>query len=1082
MKRLLLLLALACVCAFAQPVISQSPLCPDATPCVPAIETGSDLASANSFRISWNTDIITKRDYLKCGLTSGVYDLYQQEHRPTSAYSEAIRAKGKWLRFSGAQPNTTYYCVVGSSVNNDGTGGSVESGEIVYTTPAKDPNSWIPINHPDLPDTMTVPTATVTYNVAADCSDLQTKWNQATTDHASAPTVNREIVIPAGTACGQLNENGHNTGTGWLIVRSSATGTSNFPPNGTKIDPARYQSKMARIRSTFKTSQVASLTANWSQSAAYNTDGAKNIWHKGIIFEATPTVDNLVTRTASTCAPGSGTDTVVTVPNLAHNLATGRKVFVSASGNSGLNNLWFTITNTGSFTFTLDGTGAGGVTGSSASCSIAVYGDMELTNCGPGTAGTRCDVVLPGTITGLTSHGLVTGTVGKVLSYDAANDDWISYQGTYGFGGRTDTSREAGVDTITVVDNDTIEFQGRTPNGVYEGGARLMVDTNQSAPGAAYNDTPLADHIVFDQTWFHARGLLIRTPQNLRFPCASDCLLRDSVVDPNGQWSFSVPGSVTTEQRSLGYAINQYNVNIDMWRLRCAAINNSIGYHLLGLAAASGNSIMPIPAQLTVDNNDFYFPEQYRMSLTNPYWNGLMYMSNRQALEFKAGEYISIQANRFFGSIKGQDVGAPFVLASRPNTEGGAPYEQSFRNRVTYALIRNNTIFSHGVGPDIYGANTSNNPNTTAATKNLFMDNNIIVVDGTRYGVGNNLGEGACIWIGKGVENVTISRTLCLQRGNSDHSMFLLGTLPSAGLKVKNNLFVYHHNMASHTPIDFPANGTETTYLAAYLGFPAANDSWSAWAKGNLNLGGSTTVYDANGANGIAYQGLDPTAEFENNVIATGIKGSGQPDSTDSSTSAGLNASLSDCVTSLGPLVASTNYPRNKCWDAGNSVGSGNDTFLKRMAAIKFVNFDRAQGPFQPNTPYDFHLRYDSPFKSGATAASNSLCSSGQCLNANDGKDLGADVDELDDAQGKVRNVRVYGIGTTTATVAYRAPSTAAMCVDYWTGSNTPARSCDAGGANRMRTVSLSGLTTGTKYNFVVHGLTSQATRTFSTN
>jgi hypothetical protein len=1083
MKRLLLLLGIACACAMAQPVLVQSPLCPDATPCVPAIETGSDLASPNSFRIAWATDVITRRQYLKCGLTSGTYDLYIQDHRPTSAFSETIRAKGWWLRFSGAKPSTTYYCVVGSSVNTDGTGGTVESGEIAYTTPAKSASAWTPINHPDLPDTMTMPTPTVSYTVASDCSDLQTKYNQATTDHASANTVNREIVIPVGAACGQLVENNHTTGTGWLIIRSSAVGTSAFPPDGTQVDPVRYQSKMARIRSSFKSSQFAALAVNGSDAAIYTTDGSKRIWHKGIIIESTPTVDNLVVRSSSTCSPGSGTNTSVSVPNLAHNLATGRKVFVSNSSNISLNNQWFSMTSTGAQTFTLDGTS--GVTGSSASCSVSVYGDMELTNCGPGTAGTRCDVVLPGSITGLTSHGLVTGTIGKVLSYDAANDDWISYQGTYGFGGRTDATQEAVTDQITVVDNDTIEFNGRTPNGVYGGGARLMVDANTAAPGAWFPDSPMSDHIVFDQVWFHARGLLIRMPQGVHYACASDCLLRDSVVDPNGQWSFTVPGT-TTEQRALGYVINQYNVNIDQWRLRCAAINNKIGYHLLGLAAASGNSTMPIPAQLTVDNNDFYFPESFRMSLTNPAWNGLDYLFNRQALEFKAGEYISIQANRFFGSIKGQDVGAPFVLASRPNTEGAAGYEQSFRNRVSFVLIRNNTIFSHGIGPDIYAANTSNNPNTTAAIKNIFMDNNIIVVDGTRYGVASNPGNGACIWIGKGVENTTITRNLCLQRGSADHSMLLLGTLPASGLKVKNNIFVFHHNMASHGSIDFPANGTETTYLATYLGFPASTDSWGSWAKSNLNLGGSTTVYDAAGQNGVVYQGLDPTAEFSNNLIVTGVKGSAQPNSSDSSSSTSVNALLSECNTSLGPLVASTNYPRNKCWDGGSTnLGTGNNTFLLRSAALKFVNFDRTAGPFQIGTPYDFHLRYDSPLKSGASSASSALCAGGstdQCLNANDGKDLGPDVDELDAAQGKLGNVRVYGIGTTTATIGYTAPGPAALCVDYWTGNNTPTRSCDAGGASRLRAVSLSGLSASTKYNYIVHGLKSEATRTFSTN
>jgi hypothetical protein len=123
----------------------------------------------------------------------------------------------------------------------------------------------------------------------------------------------------------------------------------------------------------------------------------------------------------------------------------------------------------------------------------------------------------------------------------------------------------------------------------------------------------------------------------------------------------------------------------------------------------------------------------------------------------------------------------------------------------------------------------------------------------------------------------------------------------------------------------------------------------------------------------------------------------------------------------------------------------------------------------------DFRLRSDSAYLSGGA-------SSGVRFNRSVRLDLGADIDALEAAQGKVKNVRVLSITSSGATVYFTAPDATGCSVDRSTSSNfaTFTRVANAGGA-RVQSVALSGLSSGTTYYARVNCAREQPTVSFRT-
>ena len=184
---------------------------------------------------------------------------------------------------------------------------------------------------------------------------------------------------------------------------------------------------------------------------------------------------------------------------------------------------------------------------------------------------------------------------------------------------------------------------------------------------------------------------------------------------------------------------------------------------------------------------------------------------------------------------------------------------------------------------------------------------------------------------------------------------------------------------------------------------------------------------------------------FRDNVVIPGVR----------------NTAADSSYTTTNPSITFT-QPACAAYYAGfagaTCLGSpaGNDTANERLAAIGFYD------PVNRN----LNLRFDSPAKAGSRM---------------DGLDAGADLNALESAQGKVRNLRVEA-GANSATLSYIAPDAAACFIDYVPepGDSTEMRISDGGG-RALRTVTLSDLTSRRLYYYRLQCASEQPKGSFVT-
>jgi hypothetical protein len=1037
MKILALLFCLS-IAAMAAPTLVQSPYC--TAPDLYCIDTVG--STPTSIRMFMKFDVSTDRYSMQCGLPGWVTPDVQHDIVNTDSATQ-----GRWINIGGLAPSTTYECRGGAAATGDASHTYTWTGRLTYTTPARETDSWDAFPDPVKPDTA-YPTVTGS-SLSATCGTLQAQLDAAA---ALNQSLTHEVVLPAGSHCvGNFVVRNHKTGPGYLILRSSAVGTSSFPPEGVRVDPTRYPNQFAYLRNPAKTIGFAGGLLDADSTLLIN-DGTSYVRLVGIAFEPEPTTNQWVYRDG-TCTFNSGSDINVNVAasgGQPHFLSSGRTVKVlTAATLGGLVGNTYTVTNVDTNNFTLNSTS--GVTGSTGSCRVAVLADAYLTSCTSGTSGApRCTTNVP--------HGLVTDNVVKVIGDISA-----------GFSSRTQY--------VDVIDASTLEFRGSTYSGSYTpNSARVVADGSVSSYSLdIVRGTPLSTHIILDRVWNRQPGIPYRAYMGMRIGC-DYCAMVESYIEPNGQWTFAVPGTLT-EQRSFGYSTNGYNVNIDNANEGLWLRNNYIGFHVLGAAGGSStNSTLTRAAHwITYNRNTFEFPESFRANLTNPLWDGLMYLFNRQGVEWKTQEESVYRGNRFYGNQKGLDKGSPFLISNRAGLVSN--------NRNKRILFEYNTTASSHDGPVFAGEDTADQPRGTPMGQSLIVRHNIFLIDGNKTGNGST-GFGNCfaMW---SWEDLVYDHNLCINRGNGQSIISFGNGGPATGLKVTNNILTYNQTAGSQAPI-WKASGilatgnNEWEWPSGAVVRPVSNnDAWSHWRTSVLAVGQTTPVV----IGGTSYPHLDPTSTFSNNALVTGTETTSA--SCDTSTTSGCNASKTECETAMGTLL--TAYGPNICWDAGQSAGASlSDTWVRRLAKVGFGVFDwtaryRSDQDVANNRAFNFKLMPTSPFKSGFTSATNSLCSSGLCMKSTDGSDLGPDMEALEVAQGLVFNPRVHSIGTTTATVAYKAPDSAACYVDYWSGSATPTRVSDGGGA-RNRNVTLTGLTSGgTVYNYVVQCAVEQPTGTFQT-
>jgi hypothetical protein len=160
------------------------------------------------------------------------------------------------------------------------------------------------------------------------------------------------------------------------------------------------------------------------------------------------------------------------------------------------------------------------------------------------------------------------------------------------------------------------------------------------------------------------------------------------------------------------------------------------------------------------------------------------------------------------------------------------------------------------------------------------------------------------------------------------------------------------------------------------------------------------------------------------------------------------------------------NYSRSTCatyWAGRSGVtchGASETTAYARFASVGFVDYAK----------HDFRLK------------DSSLYASGGARRGSDDKNLGADTDAIDEAVGKVKNVRVREISSSGATLSYTAPDTDACTVEYGPSAawGTGLRSSDGGG-DKGRNVTVGGLSGATTYYYRVLCAAEQPSGSFQT-
>jgi hypothetical protein len=164
-------------------------------------------------------------------------------------------------------------------------------------------------------------------------------------------------------------------------------------------------------------------------------------------------------------------------------------------------------------------------------------------------------------------------------------------------------------------------------------------------------------------------------------------------------------------------------------------------------------------------------------------------------------------------------------------------------------------------------------------------------------------------------------------------------------------------------------------------------------------------------------------------------------------------------ITNSACAAFASNYPSSTYFpNAGSTLAS-------RVAGVHWNN---------PVSGARLQLTYQSAYISGGAN------------HGTDGLDIGADIDQLEAAQGKVSNARISLTSTTAATVSFLAPDASGCSVDYGTsnfpsGAGTWTRVANAGG-QRVQNVNLTGLITGTLYTYRINCAAMQPTGTFTTH
>lgn len=436
-----------------------------------------------------------------------------------------------------------------------------------------------------------------------------------------------------------------------------------------------------------------------------------------------------------------------------------------------------------------------------------------------------------------------------------------------------------------------------------------------------------------------------------------------------------------------------------------------------------------------IDRNTFHFPSTYLPLSTNQYVRAANMTSydtqtsdHEQPIEFKRGSRILIEGNDFNGGVHGDgSAGFAMDLTSSP------PYSLEPITPVlggdTDVHVTDNTVehFPDGVGcPFVYTANwMQSNAFRCEINNNLLWD-----IDGLMYSYSDTLNYGST--------------------GGGMGSLTSLGAYDEGAIIDHNT---YYPNFGTEAQaIDTKAGGPTEPF------YPAITNNIFPYG---LNANGSTYVFSSNCGAGDSTSLSCWDATFQGNLIipAYGVAVAYPPGSA-------AQIASSTISTNLGSFTS------------GNTIVNNDTNVMTTLNDVKWNNLQGIVVP--PAGSWDYSGNYTGPVLNFHLLSQSSY-NYGQTT---DGLQEGANVDQLEAAQGKVTLTGVNQITSTSANITYVAPDSASCSVDY--SSSDPnvitsfTRVQDTGGA-RVRNVALTGLAATTKYYVRVDCAVQQPPTAFTT-
>lgn len=442
----------------------------------------------------------------------------------------------------------------------------------------------------------------------------------------------------------------------------------------------------------------------------------------------------------------------------------------------------------------------------------------------------------------------------------------------------------------------------------------------------------------------------------------------------------------------------------------------------------------------TIRRNYFYHdPNTVRSS---PNWNGNLQL-HRQGVEWKHGSRDWVIGNIFDGQ-NGCDNQNPTGTAVLAKTPAGNANDLN----IEFNTVMHSCGFS-GAGTYFF----TNHLLADTMSRVRFANNLIYDSNGWKnssyYGPATFHGSSGWFFQMNGpVEDLQIVHNTFLDHDGLKPAWIALRET-AEGVTIDNNLFFYAQNPGASGGIIFDSAFGDNAGHSSYGSCQSLSDKalldciWPGYKFRN------NVIIPGNNSSNIWGTSCDNGAGGDGCLHRSQMTASSQMSL--SATCTAIGGTLTGSVCSGG--LPSTVLP----YQSGVSAA---------VAALNFVNPAKASGA-------NFHLKANSPIISG-----------GQ-VKATDGNDVGADLDALERAQGKVTLTGVTALGTTSATVTFVAPDSQACPLDYSSSDaslvTTFTRVADPGTNVGTRTVTLSNLTSGTTYRYRVNCAVAQPTGQFRT-